>query len=60
MSVLAQYHGTCSECEETIAPGERIEPGGDGTWRHVNCGAIPDAAPCVCGRCFLVHAGECF
>lgn len=61
MSVLAQYHGTCTSCDDLIVPGERIEPDGqDGTWRHVDCGAIPEQAPCACAKCFLVHAGSCY
>lgn len=60
MSVLAQYHGTCAECEETIAPGQRIERDDqDETWRHVDCAAMPERAECVCEKCWTVHVGEC-
>jgi hypothetical protein len=64
MPVTAQYHGTCAECDETIAPGQRIESvvdDIDGTiWRHANCHAHADKVECACERCFLVHSGECF
>lgn len=59
MSVLAQYHGQCSECEFDIVPGQLIERDDD-EWRHVDCAAMPEAIECVCQRCFLVHAGACF
>ena len=58
VSFLAQYHGTCEECGETIAPGQRIERVDD-EYEHVNCGARAETADCVCERCFCVHAGEC-
>lgn len=59
MSLLAQYHGICTECEDPIVPGQQIESDDD-AWRHVNCGELPARVECVCERCFLVHAGECF
>jgi hypothetical protein len=62
-TVIAEYHGTCTDCEQQIIPGQAIvaDPDNYG-WRHDTCGARPDTAPCVCARCFLVHApnqGEC-
>lgn len=66
MSLIANYHGTCSECSEDIVPGQRIEPDSEATnldgyapWQHVDCHAMAESAPCVCSRCWLVHNGEC-
>ncbi|WP_375490251.1 hypothetical protein [uncultured Jatrophihabitans sp.] len=57
MPFTATYHGTCTDCDETIAPGQRIERDPDDTgWQHVNCAAPPDRVDCVCERCFLIHA----
>lgn len=55
--VIAQYHGTCAECDKDIVPGQVITPDGD-EWLHATCGARPDEAPCVCERCWLVHAPQ--
>lgn len=58
---LAQFHGTCAECSETIAPGQRIERADDPDdgWRHANCHAMPEKAECTCEKCWTVHVGEC-
>lgn len=59
--MLAQFHGTCSLCDDPIVPGQAIvRDDTDDTWQHETCGSRPDVAPCACSRCFLVHAGECF
>lgn len=60
MSLTAVYHGQCAECEDPIVPGQQIVSDDDGGWQHVDCGARPERVECVCERCFLVHAGECF
>jgi hypothetical protein len=60
MAVVATYHGRCAECDETIAPGQRIErTEDDDAWRHTNCHAMPERAECVCSDCWTVHVGEC-
>lgn len=55
MAVVAQYHGQCAECEQTIVPGQQIETVDD-EWQHVDCGSLPERVVCVCEKCFLVHA----
>jgi DNA-directed RNA polymerase subunit RPC12/RpoP len=61
MKILAQFHGTCAECGETIIPGQRItRDQDDDTWRHHDCGARVEKVECVCARCWLVHNGACF
>jgi hypothetical protein len=60
MSLIAQHHGRCPECLEDIVPGQRIESIDD-AWQHEVCGArVETPSGCVCQRCFLIHAGECF
>lgn len=59
-TTTAQFHGVCSECSETIAPGQRIvRDDTDEAWRHVDCHAMPETVGCVCEKCWLVHNGEC-
>lgn len=58
MSLVAQFHGTCAECGETIAPGQRIESVDD-QWQHVDCHARPEKVECVCSDCWTVHVGVC-
>jgi hypothetical protein len=60
VTLAAQFHGVCSDCEQTIVPGQLIERDGAGDWQHAVCGAMPARVECTCERCFLVHAGECF
>jgi len=57
--VTAQYHGQCDECERPIIPGQEIRAEDD-AWVHVDCGARTATVECVCERCYLVHAGQCF
>lgn len=44
-------------CGHGIEAGERIRADGDGGWVHAACQEMTGAA--ACGRCFLVHKGEC-
>lgn len=57
MSLVAEYHGTCEECEDPIIPGQRIQSVDD-EWQHVDCNARPARVECVCEKCFLVHAPQ--
>lgn len=41
MITTATHHGTCSQCQHAIYPGERIVSTPTGLTRHVNCGAPP-------------------
>lgn len=63
-TIIATYHGTCVECDESIVPGQRIRLADQDewgrAWEHADCGSRPVTAPCVCSSCMLVHAGECF
>jgi hypothetical protein len=59
MSFTAEYHGTCSLCDDPIVPGQAIRQQDD-EWIHDVCGSRADTAPCVCEKCWLVHTGECF
>lgn len=57
MSLTAQFHGSCPECQRPIVPGQQIvSDGEDGEWVHAACGELSATAPCACSRCFLVHA----
>lgn len=60
MTLTAQFHGQCTECERPIIPGQEIRRDGDDQWIHDDCGARPARVECVCEKCMLVHAGECF
>lgn len=57
-TVVAEYHGTCVECDDPIVPGQRITPSDEG-WMHIDCGELPEKAICACEKCFTVHAGAC-
>jgi hypothetical protein len=59
MSLIAQHHGRCPECETDIVPGQRIESVDD-AWQHEICGATAETTTeCACEKCWLVHVGEC-
>ncbi len=65
MAFEANYHGTCAECGEHIAPGMRVEYRGDGASRelvHANGCEIPEPVVGeVCTVCFMQKslAGTC-
>jgi hypothetical protein len=59
MTLTAQYHSRCTECDEPIIPGQQIRAEDD-QWVHHDCAATtPTRVECVCEKCFEVHAGEC-
>ena len=39
-SFPAQFHGTCTNCEQLINPGELIRSDGEDRWRHKICQRI--------------------
>ena len=63
----ARYPGSCAEGDR-IDIGDQVTYTLNGDLVHVSCDAVdaPSAStenvrtPAVCGRCFLVHRGDCF
>lgn len=62
MSFEAKYPGRCAECDDRIEPGEQVTYSDD-ELVHVACDREPqreDDPDEACGKCWLVHSGECF
>lgn len=63
MSFVAQYPGSCAQCELEIK-GTEVVYNSSGELEHRHCpGGVDDATPGrnerMCGECFTIHAGEC-
>lgn len=60
----AKYPGTCEDCQERFEVGEMVMYSDDALVHGdpEECTATGSIRTAVepCGRCFLVHAGECF
>jgi hypothetical protein len=41
MGIVAEFQGSCRNCDDSIEPGQEIEPAG-GWWRHVVCPRTAD------------------
>ena len=61
MSFPAQYHGTCGECHEHIAPGQEIQPTLTGDYIHADCDAVTvrEQKEEVCTECWLIKPCGC-
>ncbi|MBD7949610.1 hypothetical protein [Oerskovia rustica] len=55
---VARFHGTCTDCEEHIAPGERIVSLGDGEYEHATCRTVDRPAE-TCPTCWLTMPCDC-
>lgn len=40
--VIAEFTGTCSDCDNPYQPGDRIAPGRRGGWSHARCAGTND------------------
>jgi hypothetical protein len=54
----ARFHGICSDCEESITPGEQIVSLGDGEYEHATCRA-PQRPVEICSTCWLTKPCDC-
>lgn len=64
MAFEAKYEGICDVCGEKIKPGEQVQNATEAQraafpYEHVKCPDLDPNEGKVCGKCFLVHAGEC-
>jgi hypothetical protein len=69
MSWEARWPGECSACGGKFNAGTQIRMTGPGQFAHVTCPEMADIpltvvdlrpGETICGRCHLVHRGECF
>lgn len=60
MSFHAKYSARCGSCDDRIEVGERIDYEDD-ELVHVGCltHTPRSSRRGMCGKCWLVHAGEC-
>lgn len=58
----ARYPGTCAD-GDTIEPGDEVTYISKGVIVHAKCSGAehkPSRQEKMCGKCFMLHAGECF
>lgn len=57
----AKFNGECASCDSVIYAGDEVMFD-DNKLVHAECDELPEPpkAQPPCGKCFLVHAGDCF
>ncbi len=63
MTFEAKYPGRCANCDDNITPGDDVTYTPDDELVHAHCDSEPrreDDPDEACGKCWLVHSGECW